>query len=377
MPRLNRPADARIAHLEDVVADLLRWTQTPANSYRAGWRPPVRLAKTAKDATSDAYPARPAKLFPIVFVDATFDATKGDSDLTKNDRTAKATQTMYALNGLYYPEGTLVSVFCFADRWYTADATGSVLDLVRFELKNKLNPGGRAKAKLYDATPTSYTANSTVVKLKAFLATIKGEIGARGYGEWRDDIKIDAKITIDTSGDEVTTDTTTEIDDADPVQFMAVGGVVNVTIDTSSDQLTLASDKNISTKTQIYFAGGTLPTVSPAVSLAGVFYARKIDGTHITLHPTESDANSNSNKLNFTAAGSGVSIKYVGRLPTTSPEIDGATTYWAHRISGTVFTIHETEDDAKNSASPIDFQDTGSGEIHMLQPRMEPIQIDC
>jgi hypothetical protein len=87
--------------------------------------------------------------------------------------------------------------------------------------------------------------------------------------------------------------------------------VLSVTsINTTNEQLTV-SNHQLYTGDRVMVgikSGGTLPTSAPQVDEDTWYFARNIDANTITLHPTRADANANTNAINFSAAGSSVVI---------------------------------------------------------------------
>lgn len=78
-------------------------------------------------------------------------------------------------------------------------------------------------------------------------------------------------------------------------------------IDTSNGYLD-ADSHGIATGQAVEYGvlsdGGAFPT--PTVAFAGTIYARSVNGNRLTLHPTEQDANDDTNKYIFSDSGSGI-----------------------------------------------------------------------
>lgn len=80
--------------------------------------------------------------------------------------------------------------------------------------------------------------------------------------------------------------------------------VIPADINTTSDEITMLAAHGMTTGDEVLwgaFTGSTLP----AGSTAGTLYARSLSAAIFSLHPTQADANANTNKVNFTNAGTG------------------------------------------------------------------------
>jgi microcystin-dependent protein len=80
--------------------------------------------------------------------------------------------------------------------------------------------------------------------------------------------------------------------------------VVNIaSVNTSTDEITSSVPHTFSTAEKVRVSTtGTLPGGLSAVT---DYYVRSVSGSVLTLHPTATDANNNTNKTNLTSAGTG------------------------------------------------------------------------
>lgn len=79
-------------------------------------------------------------------------------------------------------------------------------------------------------------------------------------------------------------------------------------IDTATNVVTFTAAHGISTGTAVNarVTGGSLPTISTGSLLSTTqYYLRSVSSTTATLHPTQTDANNNTNAIDFTGTGSG------------------------------------------------------------------------
>lgn len=117
----------------------------------------VRLAKTCRD-SYDQYPARPANVFYVQFLDCTAPGVTGWQTIDAKTRSAvREKHLACTIRGQYVPEGTIVEVLW--DRgyqweegdiqwWIDFEEAGDKIEFV--ELTTKLPLGGTAKAKLLE-----------------------------------------------------------------------------------------------------------------------------------------------------------------------------------------------------------------------------------
>jgi hypothetical protein len=167
-------------------------------------------------------------------------------------------------------------------------------------------------------------------------------------------------------------------------------------INTSTDVITIAHP--FTTGTQVIFdaRGGTAPS---GLVTNDSYFVRNTSFTSLTLHPTAADAAADSNKIDITAAGTGLlfrlyvdntdfsavnvdtttnritrshnfvtgdSIKFSARGGVSpSPLVDGYY-YFVRAISATEISLHGSSADATSNTSPADFSTTGTGSLFML-----------
>jgi hypothetical protein len=167
-------------------------------------------------------------------------------------------------------------------------------------------------------------------------------------------------------------------------------------INTSTDVITIAHP--FTTGTQVIFdaRGGTAPS---GLVTNDSYFVRNTSFTSLTLHPTAADAAADSNKIDITAAGTGLlfrlyvdntdfsavnvdtttnritrshnfvtgdSIKFSARGGVSpSPLVDGYY-YFVRAISATEISLHGSSSDATSNTSPADFSTTGTGSLFML-----------
>jgi hypothetical protein len=167
-------------------------------------------------------------------------------------------------------------------------------------------------------------------------------------------------------------------------------------INTSTDVITVAHP--FTTGTQVIFdaRGGTAPS---GLVTNDSYFVRNTSFTSLTLHPTAADAAADSNKIDITAAGTGLlfrlyadqtdfsavnvdtttnritrshnfvtgdTVKFsAGGGVAPSPLVDGYY-YFVRAISATEISLHGSAADATSNTSPADFSTTGTGSLFML-----------
>ncbi len=148
MVRFGQTLEARLQAVEDAQRQLARSTsQLPERLAGQRVRIQSRLAITVDDPNTATYPEASAtpNTYWIKFVDSTFDdSDDGDQALTTNNRQAVAPTVVRNLRTTYIPEGTLLWVFQFEERWWTAYSNATTIGV--FYLNEPMPQRGSAEA---------------------------------------------------------------------------------------------------------------------------------------------------------------------------------------------------------------------------------------
>ena len=185
--------------------------------------------------------------------------------------------------------------------------------------------------------------------------------------------------------------------------FTLTAGTINLdltfaaaNINTSTDVITVAHP--FTTGTQVIFdaRGGTAPS---GLVTNDSYFVRNTSFTSLTLHPTAADAAADSNKIDITAAGTGLLFRlYVDNTDFSAVNVDTTTNritrshnfvtgdtvkfstgggvapsplvneyyYFVRAISATEISLHGSAADATSNTSPADFSTTGTGSLFAL-----------
>lgn len=85
-------------------------------------------------------------------------------------------------------------------------------------------------------------------------------------------------------------------------------------INTTSDVITTSTDHSFTTGDLIRVTAGTIPT---GLTEGGMYYARVLTTTTLSLHPTPADATNNTNIVNMTTTGANVVLNKISNLGST------------------------------------------------------------
>lgn len=163
-------------------------------------------------------------------------------------------------------------------------------------------------------------------------------------------------------------------------------------VDIVEDTITFSTQHGLNTGEQVgYYLYNSSSAIVP-LSDGATYWIRSIDDTKISLHPSQSDAQNNTNKINLTAAGQGggvfvrypfdqtvainittnnITMPYEHGFRTGDAVIYNAasvatplvkeTLYFVRVINSTMISLHYTRADAINQTNAINLTTTGSG----------------
>lgn len=164
-------------------------------------------------------------------------------------------------------------------------------------------------------------------------------------------------------------------------------------IDLTNDTIRFDSNHHLTTGEAVGYYLYNAASAALPLTDGAVYWARIIDPTKITLHPSANDATNNTNKINLTSAGQGAGVFVRNPFPQNSttvnvttnkitlpfnhgfsngdPVIYNAATvigglvketlYWVKVYDATTISLHSNKAGSLNSTSIVDFTTTGSG----------------
>lgn len=181
-----------------------------------------------------------------------------------------------------------------------------------------------------------------------------------------------------------------------PTEIVTLNRVRNFT-GGLADYLVSSTAHQYVTGEPVLLSLNTAPLPTPLVD-SSIYYIRRIDSTHLSLHPTRSDAVNNTNIVRITAATSAsvlqladfrnmaVQTKFTSSInhnmltgdpvtfsATTLPTgITNVLTYYINKRDANNFTIHSTPVDAEAGANAVNVSDSGSSVFSSSRQKTAP-----